>query len=89
LIRISLSGDAEQAIRHHDSIGPPLTESEWIAMRIRGSQPLGNAPGIAEGISDGRFRPVAVGGEMSPDSAVRIHAFAKSGVKWRARLGSN
>lgn len=87
--RISLSGDAEPVTAHDDAIGPQSTESEWTAMRIRRSQRLGNAPKTAESISDGRFRPVAASGEMSPDSEVQIHAFAKSGQEWRARLVSN
>jgi hypothetical protein len=42
------------------------TESEWIAMRMRGSRPLRNGPETAKSISVGRFRPVASRGGLSP-----------------------
>jgi hypothetical protein len=57
------------------------TESEWTAMRVRGSRPVRNAPDIAKSISLGRFRPVGVSGGMSPKYQVRIRAFARSGQK--------
>ena len=68
------------AIGHDDAIGPPLIESEWMAMRIRGSRPLGNGPETAKSISVGRFRPVAVsGGIVARIPRMRFRDFAKSG----------
>jgi hypothetical protein len=58
--RISLRTEAYLVIDHDDAIGPVSVGSEWIAMRIRGSQPLRNGPETAKSISVGRFRPVAV-----------------------------
>ena len=44
---------------------PLLAGSEWIAMRIGGSQPFRNWRETAESISVGRFRPVAVSGAIA------------------------
>jgi hypothetical protein len=57
-------------------------------MNVSRSPAIRNAPETAESISVGRFRRVAVSRKMSPDSEVRIRAFAKSGQNWRARQDS-
>ena len=78
-VRTSLRAEACLAIGHDDAISPPLVGSEGIAMKTRGSRPLRNGSTTAGSISVGRFRPGVVTFGMSPDSAVRIRAFAKSG----------